>query len=111
MPSCPFAHPDLSDRTCKREQCGVYNPIIKGCGLMCSAMPMGEELASCRKELARISDNLETLTKALVLGIGHNTEALESIAVFLENLERDPLISGSCIEGRSPEEALQEVQA
>jgi ABC-type transporter Mla subunit MlaD len=76
---CPFADHTTGSRTCKKEECGVYNPVIKGCGLMCSALPMGEELASCRKELAEISGHLATLASVLSSGHDRIIDALEAV--------------------------------
>jgi hypothetical protein len=83
MLSCPFSNDECID-SCLKEKCGVYNPVIKGCGLMCSALPMGEELAACRKELSRISDNLETLVRVISSGHGLMVDAIEAVDSSLQ---------------------------
>lgn len=74
MPGCRLS------LTGECSSCGIYNPIIRGCGLMCSALPMGEEMASCRHELAEISGHLADLVRTLKDGQGLIVDAIESIA-------------------------------
>jgi hypothetical protein len=81
---CPFADHIAGSSTCKKEECGVYNPVIKGCGLMCSALPMGEELAACRHELAGISKHLATLVSVLSSGSDRIINAIEGVELALE---------------------------
>jgi hypothetical protein len=45
--------------------CSIYNPFLKGCAFMVNLLALGEELAGCRKELNRISGQMEVLTTGL----------------------------------------------
>lgn len=78
MPGCRLS----LDGKCS--SCGIYNPVMNGCGLMCSALPMGEEVASCRQELDGISKQLEMLTNAVTLGLSHTNDVLETISLTID---------------------------
>lgn len=65
MITCPFSRDSSGGTIPCKSTCAIYNPFLKGCAFMVNLMALGEELAGCRKELGKISDQLVVLTSGL----------------------------------------------